>query len=152
MKKKYFNFGWMGRIIFLFLASAWLLIAYWLLWPYEPIKINDIKILNADNTIYAGDYLIYEVDYVKKHRYKVVKVIRQLVDGSVIIMKSEPSNTGLPLGHHKVLVHAPIPDYCYTSTFVFHLTAMYEVNPIRTVTVDYRTKPFKVRKRRCLQP
>jgi hypothetical protein len=145
---KYFQFSWLGKITFGLLASLWCLGAYWLLWPYEPIVIEKIEILNKDRIAYAGEDLEYAVTYTKKERYKVIKVTRQLISpDATIIMKVGDRGVRLPLGHHTVPVYAPIPDYCFPGKFDFLLTAMYEVNPIRIITVEYRTKPLTVRKR-----
>ena len=145
--KGYFQFGLIGKCTFLLLASAWCLMAYWLLWPYNPLEIKNIEITNYDRVAYAGEYLEYEIDYYKKKRYPVLKVTRQLVDGSIILLPPPPGHV-IPVGRHKVLSRAKIPDYCYAAMFVFHITVSYQVNPIRTITVDFTTTPFEVRRRR----
>ena len=148
MKYRYFQFGWAGKIAFVLIASLWCLAAYWLLWPYEPIVIEKIEILNKDRVAYAGENLKYVVTYTKEKRYKVLKVTRQLISpDATILMRVAAKSVRLPLGHHTVPVYAPIPEHCFAGEFDFLLTAMYEVNPIRTITVEYRTKPLTVRKR-----
>jgi len=125
----------------------YLVLTYWLLWPYEPITINSIDIMNEDNIAYIGEDLIYETHYTKDTSYPVVKVTRQLVDGCVYVLKSGKISR-LPVGDNKVFVSVKIPDNAKPGMYMFHLTAEYNVNPLRTVTVVARSKPFMVKEKR----
>jgi hypothetical protein len=124
-----------------------MVVTYWLLWPYTPITIHNINILNDDNIVYAGEKLKYETVYTKDKSYPVVKVTRQIIDGTVIVLKKPKNSSRLPIGDHNVLVEVDIPEYACAKDYRFHLTAEYQVNPIRTVTVFARSKPFTVKKR-----
>ena len=138
------NLGWGGKLAFGMGLSLYLLVTFWLFWPYEPIVIHDIKIMNPGNVVYLGEDLVYETDYTKETSYPVVRVTRQIVDGVVVVL-GPGKKSRLPVGSHKVRVHVKIPENGCVGTYHFHLTAEYQVNPIRTVTVTFVTKPFEIR-------
>ena len=137
--------SWPSRIGFLMCLSAYLLITYWLWWPYEPMVIHSIEILNKDE-VYTGEYLDYQVSYTKKATHPVVLVTRQLVDGAIIILKPGQA-TRLPVGTHQLTARVKIPEYACSEETRFLLTAAYQVNPIRQVVVSTVSKPFEVKKR-----
>jgi len=136
---------WKSNTLFYSVIVIYLVLTYWLLWPYVPIEIHNIEIMNKDNIAYAGDVLKYSVNYTKDYSYPVVKVTRQLIDGTVIVLPSGKTSR-LPVGDHTVSVEVKIPDYICSNTYIFHLTAEYKVNPLRTVTVFARSKPFLIRR------
>ena len=137
--------SWPGRIMFLMSVSAYLLITFWLFWPYTPITIHSIDIINTDD-IYAGEMLHYETKYTKTKSYPVVSVVRQIIDGAVIVL-APGKESRLPTGTWKVPVEVPIPGYACEGKYIFHLTARYQVNPIRTVSVVAMSGPFKIKRR-----
>jgi hypothetical protein len=140
------NLGWGGKIAFGMGLSLYLLVSFWLFWPYEPIVIHDIKIMNPDSVVYLGEDLVYETDYTKEKSYPVANVTRQIVDGTVIVL-GPGKKSRIPIGSHKLRVHVRIPENCCVGVYRFHLTAEYQVNLLRTVTATFITKPFEIRKR-----
>jgi hypothetical protein len=138
---------WRSNILFYSTIIVYMVITYWLLWPYAPITIHNINILNENNIAYAGEKLKYETVYTKTKSYPVVKVTRQIIDGAVIVLPKSKNASRLPIGDNKVLVEVLIPEFACAKDYRFHLTAEYQVNPIRTVTVFARSKPFTVKKK-----
>ena len=136
--------SWPGRILFGMCLSVWLLGTFWLFWPYNPITIHSLKIVNKGD-IYAGSMLEYEVNYTKKKAYTVVLVTRTLINGAVMPL-APGTPTRLPIGTHTVLVKAPIPDFACSKETSFLLTAEYQVNPLRTVIVRKMSDPFPIKR------
>jgi len=137
---------WKSNVLFYSTVVVYMVLTYWLLWPYEPIVIHSIDIMNKNNIAYAGENLKYQTHYTKEMSYPVVKVTRQIIDGSVFVL--EPGKgSRLPVGEHRVEVEVPIPENVCPNIYSFHLTAEYKVNPIRTVTVVARSNTFIIKKR-----
>ena len=130
--------------MFLMSVSAYLLVTFWLFWPYTPIVINSIVIMNKDD-IYAGGVLRYETDYTKTHSYPVVSVVRQLIDGAVIVLAPGKASK-LPKSQSKVAVEVPIPGFACVGKYRFRLEATYQVNPIRTVSVVALSDEFEIKR------
>jgi len=138
--------GIQGKIIFAMSVSFWSIVMFWLFWPYDPMTIHSIDIINPGG-VYPGGSLVYEVDYTKNKSYPVVSVTRQIYNDAVIVLANPISKSRLPIGSHKVKVVVKLPDYISEGAHVFHLTAEYRVNPIRTVTVIAKSKPFPIKKK-----
>ena len=59
-------FHWVIRATSVSFIGVYLLITYWLFWPYVPITCDKITILNADKQVAVGDMLWYRADLDKK--------------------------------------------------------------------------------------
>ena len=145
MKDRLIHLSWPSKIMFGMAISVYLLVTYWLWWPfYDPMKINSIKVL-TDPT-YAGGTMLYEVDYSKTTAYPVVVVSRQLIDGTVITL-APVKGSHLPLGDNTIRVPVTIPANCCEGIYTLHLSATYQINPLRTITIESTSPPFTVKNR-----
>ena len=140
------HLSWPSKILLFMSMTAYLLITYWLFWPYTPIIIHEVKIVNK-GAVYAGGVLQYEVDYSKKHDFLVVAVTRQLINGAVVLLK--PGELGyLPLGNHrKAFIEIPIPEYACAKKGHLRIVASYQVNPLRVVHIKSISDEFEVQKK-----
>ena len=107
---------WKGNVVFYSIVVFYTVITFWLLWPYDPITINSIDIMNEDNIAYVAETLNYETDYVKKKSYPVVKVTRQLI-GKDKVFILQPGEGSIPVGSHRVNVTLDIPEYVCPDSF-----------------------------------
>lgn len=137
--------GIQGKIIFGMALSGWCIVMFWLFWPYCPIKIHDVDIINSGG-IHPGGSLVYEVNYTKSKVYPVVCVTRRVTNDAVIVLAPGKPST-LPIGDHKVKVIAKLPEYVGLGTHVFSVTAQYRVNHIRIISVTAKSKPFEITKK-----
>lgn len=145
MKKEH----WKSNIAFYSVIIVYLTVTFWLLWPYEPITINSIDIMNEDNIAYVGEDLNFSVSYSKDKSYPVVELTVQLIDGSgSIFVLSGIEHGRVPVGDGKVIVSVEIPHDVNPSVFMVYLTVEYKVNPLRTVTVNGRSKPLTIKEKR----
>ena len=126
-------------------VSLYLYITFLLFWPYVPMTIHSIKIINPGNVVYAGGELIYEVDYTKEKTYPVTQVTRQLIDGYVITL-ANVRGSSLPCGRHQKQIRLQIPANSGVGDYTMHLSATYQVNHLRTVTVIANSLKFEIRK------
>ena len=132
-------FGY-GTLILLGLVLA--LVAYWLLYPYNPI--DNSEVIMADKTVQQGQLSSYKFDYCKNEEYPA-KVRKDFVDGIIFQMES-PKST-LPTGCHSIVVPLPIPETLPPGMYKVRITAIYRVNPIRTITNIIETETFSVIKK-----
>jgi hypothetical protein len=118
-----------------------LLVSYWLIWPYEVLTVVAPATMTRD-TYTAGDYAPYRLQYAK-HMDVVGQLSRALVDG--VRINYPTIRTRLPEGSGTVCVNdLRIPLYVPAGRYHFEVTAEYQVNPLRTVTVTYDTEEFDV--------
>lgn len=134
-------FGY-GTLILAFIFLG--LMAYWAFYPYTTEQIvtfaNDSHKITK-NVVQQGEQTSYLVDYCK-YKSPPVTVEKQFVDG--IIFRSEDSISALSIGCHKQLVPLTIPDTLPPGNYKYRVTAIYRVNPIRTVTLIRETDWFTV--------
>jgi hypothetical protein len=126
--------------------SIWIYVSILLFSPfYTPMKIHSIEIMNPGKVVFAGAPLIYKVNYTKKKAYPVIKVTRQLIDGFIITL---PKVTGssLPIGSHTKKVSVTVPPDAFGGTYYLHLSAIYQVNHLRTITVTTDSDKFEIRR------
>jgi len=140
---------WRGKTLFVMALSIYLLITYWLLWPYKPITIHNLTIKNKDKIAYVGEFLLYGGTYTKTASYPVVSVSRQLINDYVIDL-SPIHHSNVPLGTYTKIMRAKIPLNTDPGKYVFHLSVTYKVNPIRTITFKWESGQFAIRKKQQL--
>jgi hypothetical protein len=138
--------NWKSVIAFTMGLSLYLYITILLFFPYTPIQIHGIKIVNQGDSVCAGGDLIYEIDYTKHTEYPVTQVSRQLIDGYIILLASK-QHSSFPTGRHKKLVYAKVPDFASAGEYTLHISATYQVNLLRTVTVTADSPKFQIRKK-----
>jgi hypothetical protein len=116
-------------------------VAYWLLYPYEPITVSCIKILNQDKTVKAGEHLIYKIEY-KKNMDVVGILNRKLVNDVKIDLSDQYATASIGTG--KDVVYIRIPHYADTGTYYLWWSARYQVNPIREIVVNKKSEVFTI--------
>lgn len=122
--------------------SLYALFSFWLFWPYNPIEINDIKILNPNKEIAPDGFLIYEMDIDKKLPLAAT-IHKQLINDFIITYSSIYSN--IPVGKRKMKVKIKIPKSAELGDYVFKWEGVYQVNPIRKVSVSFISDSFVVK-------
>ena len=138
--------GIQGKIIFAISIISWFIVMFWLFYPYTPIVIHNIKIVNQGD-IYPGGYLDYQMNYSKEKAYPVVSVVKQLTNDAVIVLAPGPIGR-LPVGKHKTRVTVKLPEYVCEGEHVFRIIVQYKVNPIRTISLTAISEPFNIKIRK----
>lgn len=118
-----------------------LVVAFWLLWPYDPITVQPIRIVNSCKEVQQGGVLIYELEY-HKRTDKTGRVARHLVDTYTITYA--PSLGINTVGKGIAKTHLPIPKYATPGIYFLRWSVTYEVNPLRKVTVTVDSEKFLV--------
>jgi len=137
---------WKGKLAFFMGASIYCLVTFWLFWPYTPIEIHDITIINSDKTVYTNELLVYQVTYSKLKIYPVISVARQLVNNHIIPL-SPVLKSSIPCGENRIVyVQVRIPENIPPDKYVLRIVITYQVNPIRVITVMAQSNNFEVKK------
>lgn len=134
--KIFYYIGWLGIIL---AGLMLLLFLYWNLYPYKTITLN--KPIQTDKLVYqAGDTLAYDMNYCK-HTTKQVEISKRFVDG---VAHNAPNTTAFnPTGCREVRVTMDVPNIP-TGTYTLELNYTYQVNPARSITIQFKTNKFKV--------
>jgi hypothetical protein len=114
-----------------------------MLWPVRTISIHgDDKILNASKTVYAGQALVYEIDYCK-YTTAQAAVARTLA-GPVNYPLPASTNNVPPGCRTAISRNTIIPVGVQPGTYHLELQATYRVNPLRSITIRSRSEEFTV--------
>jgi len=138
--------GWKSSIVLLMGLSLYFYVTFLLFWPYQPMVIHSVTPINPNKVVYAGEYLIYELDYTKEKVYPVTQVSRQLVDGFIIMLASR-SHSSYPVGQHRKHIYAKVPDFTDAGEYYLRISMTYQVNYLRTITVTANSSMFTVKKK-----
>lgn len=113
----------------------------WSVKKYEPIVFNHPFVVNQ-KTVKRGEHLNYIVDYCKNTNKRPV-VNRSFIDG-VIYTTPDDIQPFLEEGCHQINFQIYIPRALPESEYRIMGTYTFEVNPIRTIEVNFETEKFKV--------
>jgi hypothetical protein len=128
--------------IFIYTLIAYaLLIGYWLLYPYKPIVITSIEVMNPGKQVMAGDWLIYKIKY-NKTMNVTGTLTRKLINSSKIDLSDVAATA--PVSKGCDIVYVEIPKRAEAGKYYLWWNAEYKVNPIRHVTVQAKSDEFYV--------
>ena len=136
---------WMLALMCVVLSGFWTERLYWAYWPFNPLTVYGIKVMNPEGIVCAGTNLIYEMD-VEKHLDVPARVKRQLINSYIIDFPIlEPPDK--PLGRQKVVTTLNVPAFADEGHYYLRWATEYILGPEkRVVTVHIESKPFLVRK------
>ena len=116
-------------------------VTYWLLYPYNVIDVDYIKIMNPNKTVKQGGTLIYEISYTKYMDINGV-VSRRLINTYTI---SYSDMAGIsPPGSRITHTHLPIPVYASPGKYHLIWTVRHPVNPMRSVSETTWSDEFTI--------
>jgi hypothetical protein len=128
--------------IFIYTLIAYaLLIAFWLFYPYKPIVVTSIEVMNPGKQVMAGDWLIYKITYDKRMDIPGV-LSRKLINSTKIDLSDVAATSPIKKGCD--LVYVEIPKKSDPGKYYLWWSVDYKVNPIRTITVQAKSEPFYV--------
>lgn len=117
-------------------------IFYWMYYPYKPLEIHALRLLETPK---LGQTLHYEIEYTK-HDNLSAMVTRELVNSHAIIFPTLVSHVPVTGSNVKKIKQDELSlTKLYPDTYYFKWSATYQVNPIRTVTVSARTECFALK-------
>lgn len=116
------------------------ILTFWNVYPYKPMKVNSIKLITEE--VRTTETLIYELDYCKFNDSKV-QISRKFVDG--IIFSVPEIFTKNPKGCRKTNIGIEIPHTLPAGEYKLDIFYTYQVNPIKSVTINATTDTFTVK-------
>lgn len=119
------------------------LMAFWLLYPYEPFTFYSDHNHTLQETYYPGDTVQWRSHFKHNTTGKLVQVDRQLVDGIVI---NYASTNYVSDGQEKDFINASmrLPDFISPGQYHIEIVNTVHVNPMRDVIVVRRTNDFVI--------
>jgi hypothetical protein len=116
---------------------------YWRYWPFEPLEIYSLKIMNVDKKVQAGETLAYELSYNKK--MDICPTVSRQLRNAFVYTYAESTPPLRKPGAGKVWVPIPIPRAAEYGKYRLHITYTYEIGPEkRPVMVSAISDEFEV--------
>jgi hypothetical protein len=124
-------FGLMLVLLAIFSTGVALFI-YWSWWPYDPITIHSIEILNNGKTVEQGGTLAYRIKWTKRTD-KQGKVSRYFVNGHKHPLddSDDKNPVSAPPGSGEADIFANVPESTPIGRGRMQWCVAYPVNPIR---------------------
>lgn len=120
------------------------MVAYWLVYPYNPITFNNLPLKVDNKIVKVGDFLVYNVDYCKDNDLiptaskSFVNQIIYVLPAEIVAAKEE--------GCAVVKIYTTVPLNLPLGPYYFKVTYRYQVNPIMIKEYTIRTEEFTVTK------
>lgn len=120
-----------------------ILVIGWSFYPYDIITIENSEAIKVDKTTYkVGDRITYTFDYCLPVQRRAM-VSRYLVNSVRISFTEMVANT--PVGCDTVTNNdLVIPDYVDPGVYHIETTGEYQVNPLRTIDIHWRSVDFQI--------
>jgi hypothetical protein len=135
---KRFNAMLVALILLLIVFSSILgLVAYWLLWPYHPIDVHEIRILNKDKTIIAGESICYYIKWTK-YTDKPGHLMRYFVNGHKCPLDDDTDGGSLvsaPKGPGEAEICLKTNESVSTGKGRMQWSVTYPMNPLNNFSV-----------------
>lgn len=143
--KTYCKVKYITYAIFTILVLINVRIGWVLFYPYRPIEVKYVKILDSDQILHPGEKLTYEVEFTKTMELPAT-VSRSLVNNIIVNFPSFTSY--MPMGHKIVRDFIDLPSFIDTDHYKLVLSFDYVVSDFPKRTVRYRAESnlFEVRK------
>jgi hypothetical protein len=130
----------MKKLLAVMGISAWLLVTYWLFWPYTPMRID--KFILDKEVVAQGDRICFTFDGAKLLPLPA-NVVIELVNGEAILIATyfvnNPVGTVLKSRCFNIPYHVmPKKDY------QIKWTATWQVNPLRNIIKTVQSGKFEV--------
>lgn len=116
-------------------------LAFWLLYPYQPLVLKDPVFPLVNKVVKQGTDLQFISDNCKNVDL-TAHTSRAFVDDIVYYVL--PITTSVRKGCGKVTITVPVPSNLPPGKYTLQNIFEYKVNPIRIVTVTHNTEEFEV--------
>lgn len=139
-KQKVINCLSFGTIAISFILLFTVL--YWLIYPYNPLVINQRPLKVLTKEVKQGDILIFEMDYCK-NTDTPVRISRRFKD-TIIYTIPDLITADNKEGCRISTITEKIPDNLPTGEYVMTFYYHYQMNPLREIIVSTHTQKFTV--------
>ena len=136
---KVFNIvSWVTLALFQFVLF---LCIFWAVWPYRTLELKDTKFPVLTPKVKQGGKLVYQSKYCK-YINLTATVSRSFING--VIFNTPSMITDRTVGCHTVTPLMNVPPELLPGKYRVQVIYIYEVNPIRTITIKHETEDFEV--------
>ena len=136
-----------ANLIVVIMWGFGLLIMFWCLYPYNPLEMEEpVKVLTP--VVNAGDSVIVSFNFTKNTKI-TPEIHLSLVDGVIYNLPTySPKNA---VGHTdgKVVNVLTVPINQPCGDYHLRWVVSYEMNPVRTIEVEYESEKFRVNSNIC---
>jgi hypothetical protein len=120
-------------VLLVIFASGVTMVIYWLNWPYNPLEVHSIEILNSGKTVEQGGTLAYHIKWTK-HTNIQGRVSRYFVNGNKHSLDGDDGKLGsAPPGPGEADIFLPIPENNPCGRGRMQFVTAYPMNPLRVV-------------------
>jgi hypothetical protein len=133
--------GIMSIITLVLAGLLVVLFSYWSFYPYDPLTINKVEVLNTNSKVVQGEILILKLNYTKRNDVPGLGV-RSFVDGIIYQTPSAPGM--LPVGTNTVIREVLVPESLPPGEYYLHNLVLFKVNPVKTISEVWDTPKFDV--------
>lgn len=114
-------------------------VMFWLLYPYKTLEVYNVNLLTKE--VRGNDFLMYELEHCKFTDKQAI-LSKSFVDG--IVYRALPTISNVPPGCGIVTIAVRVPDTLSPGEYYLKADALYKVNPIREIDIQYSTERFKI--------
>jgi len=126
-------------ILLAIMTIVLLLFTYWQFAPYKTVTINSVKL--EETTVTQGENLAVDLNY-DRYTNLTSRVHREFLNG-IIFTTPTSDGPGKP-GHYDRRLEVEIPLTIPPGEYILKTYAVFQVNPIRQITVTWETEKFTV--------
>jgi len=117
-----------------------LLVGYWLIYPYKPLVLTNVKLDRTE--VNRGEHILVSADYCKNTN-KQADLFISFIDG--LVYNPQPQVINLEKGCHHATLSIYVPKALPIGEFKLKGVFRYKINPIRTIEFINITENFTVK-------
>ena len=136
-----------AKLILLIMYFFVLLFTYWTFYPYKPLVIESpVEVITKD--VWVGEFVLVKYNFTKNTSVQPV-IRKSLVDGIVFLLPNTHPINRAGGREDKVVSTLIVPSTVPCGEYYIKYVATYEMNPIRTVIVEYESETFTIHSPLC---
>lgn len=121
--------------------------SYWSFYPYNPLTVTNAPVPIRPISLASGvDTTVIATTKVCKYTNAIPIVVRSIVGEGSVLMTPAYSGAVRTTGCTTLQQAIILPQFTPPGTYHVHWRVNYQVNPIRSVVVQYDSETFKVTK------
>jgi hypothetical protein len=138
--------GILTKVTMVLLLGVYLLIVFWLLYPYKTLIIhnNPVPPVSQDNLVKRGSIAGFHMIWTK------ITPVGATISRMLVYKKSKEivviysGSSAVPAGEHDRIIVVPIPAWVPPGTVTLRTTYEYQVNPIRHIPISWESQEFEI--------
>ncbi len=143
-EQRTFIIKWVATAAFMGITACVGIILFWLYSvPMKAIDVTPNPIPVITKTATPGSYIVLKYSYCKNVK-SAGRVSISMVSTTSQLMLPTARESSEKKCYSSVLAPFPIPPQATPGVYHYHFRAIYQVNPLRSITQDYDTQPFTV--------